>query len=150
MALYPKKLRSFEDLEREKKLLKKEMARLDEDDTLSLSGLAGKLGKKKDKGEEGGGFSFIDMLPISSPVMMGLVKLVMDRFVNRKSKKAYNDEDAKPNTHPIRNAAVEVLGGYLKWKAAELSFKGVKYLIQRRKEKKAYEASLKFPSEQIK
>ncbi|MCW3121167.1 MAG: hypothetical protein JWQ38_659 [Flavipsychrobacter sp.] len=151
----------MEDLEREQKLLKREIARLDEDDSLSLGGIGGLIsgksgkGKKdKDRDDEGGGFSIksiVNMLPIASPITRGLMNLVIDRVIKRKDSRKEERGDVysedKPKKHPIRNAAVEVLGGYLKWKAVELSYKGLRHLVKKRQAKKAYEASLKYPSD---
>ena len=84
MRIYPKKLRSIEDLEREKKLLKKESKNMDIDALLSFDGILGK--NKKGKDEEG---SFLDFLPVSNPLVDLLVKFVRKKLakIEKVSKK---------------------------------------------------------------
>ena len=128
MRLYPKKLRSVADLEREKQLLRKESKQLDNEEFLSVDGLMGK---------SGGGGSLIDMLPISNPIVSQVVKIVAGRLT-RKAKapkaapRAEYGEEKKDSL--LKRGAVEFIGGYLKWKAIELSYKGIRYLIKKRKE----------------
>ena len=136
MRLYPKKLRSVEDLEREKKLLLKESKRMEEEGFLSIEGI---LGNKGDK-EEGGIASMLDFIPVSNPLVGMLIKLVKQRLSNKNNSKADNTEDnskKKKGKHPLKAVAFEVIGGYLKWKAIELSYKGIRHLLKKRKEKRA-------------
>ena len=48
-----------------------------------------------------------------------------------------NPKKRKKGRNPLKVVAVEFIGGYLKWKAIELSYKGIRYLIKKRREKKA-------------
>ena len=139
MRLYPKKLRNIEDLERERKLLLKESKRMDEEEFLSLEGILGSK-KKGSDGNDGIG-SLLDYLPVSNPMVSMLIKLVQ----KRRSKKAdppsrsytAKSEESKKGKSILKTAAIEVIGGYLKWKAIELSYKGISHLIKKRKEKRA-------------
>ena len=119
MALYSKKLRSIEDLEREKKLLQKERVRIEEEGFLSVEGIFKNKGK-----EASGAASLLDLIPVSHPVADILIRFVKNKLSQKESN---SQED---------NTAI---GGYLKWKAIELSYKGVRHLIKKRKEKKSGE-----------
>ncbi len=137
MKLYPKKLRSIDDLEQEKQILRKEIKQLDKEQFLSLDGL---LGKKGSKGEDTGIdvlSTVLDFLPISNPVVSQVVKLAVGWFSKKedvpKSGPWKEDTVKKPGKSLLQKAAIEFIGGYLKWKAIELSFKGIKYIIKKRK-----------------
>ena len=138
MRLYPKKLRSVEDLEREKKLLRKESKAMDVDSLLSLEGI---LGKKKKGSEKEEGSSLLDFLPVSNPLVDLLVKFVQQKLAKRVRNSTANyapqAESKKKSRNPLKSAAIEFIGGYLKWKAIELSYKGIRHLIKKRKEKSA-------------
>ena len=138
MRLYPKKLRNVEDLEREKKLLRKETRRLEEEEFLSLDSI---FSKKSSEGEQAGFGSLLDFLPVSNPLVGTVINLIKQRL-SRKADKPKQDNDNNANKKkkgksPVKKIAVEVIGGYLKWKAIELSFKGIKHLVKKRKEKRA-------------
>ncbi len=139
MRLYPKKLRGIEDLERERKLLLKESRRMDDEGVLSMDGVLGK--KKKDGEEKEGGGSLIDLLPVSNPVVNLLVKFIQRKLAQKanapKQQFASAGEATVKRKHPLKAFAIEFIGGYLKWKAIELSYKGIRVLIKRHKEKKA-------------
>ena len=139
MGLYPKKLRNIEDLEREKKALLKESKRMDEDEYLSLEGILGS--KKKDEDGGGGLGSLLNYLPSSNPIVSMAVKLLQQRLAkkDRRPEPAYapHGEGQKKGKNVVKKVAFEVIGGYLKWKAIELSYKGINHFIKKRKEKKA-------------
>ncbi len=135
MRLYQKKLRSVEDLERERKLLQKEVQRIEEEGFLSVDGVLGS------KGKGGGGIeSLIDILPISNPMVAMLLKLVQRKFAAKAEGSKYEPTKEsypqKKGKSPIKSIAIEFIGGYLKWKAIELSYKGIRHLMKKRKEKK--------------
>ena len=140
MRIYPKKLRSVEDLEREKKLLLKESERMDEEGFLSLDGILGK--KKGGKGEDEGG-SLLDYLPVSNPVVNLVVKFIQKKLSQKGSKQkdtySASYEEPKKGRSPLKAFAFEFIGGYLKWKAIELSYKGLRHLIKKNKKKRAAE-----------
>jgi hypothetical protein len=130
MRLYPKKLRSIADLEREKKLLMKESKRLDKDEFLSVGGLLGKGGNNA---------SLVDMLPISNPLVAKVAKIALNRLMKKdkapKATPVAEDRGERQNSL-LKKAAIEFIGGYLKWKAVELSYKGIKHLVKKRSEAK--------------
>ena len=138
MRLYPKKLRNLEDLEREKKLLRKEIKAMDADTFLSLESILGKKKKGSEKEESG---SLFDFLPVSNSLVDLVVKFVQQKLAKRErnSGATYTQqaEPKKKSRNPLKSVAIEFIGGYLKWKAIELSYKGIRHLIKKRKEKSA-------------
>lgn len=153
MRMYPKEIRSLKELEQEKKRLQKQLKELDEQELFSMDSLFGGGSKKKDAGEDaGGGFdisSLISMIPISSPIIKTILPLVQGRIMGMFQKKtpAATEQTASSSSaaptpgQKVKNAALavgkEVLLGYLKWKAIELSYKGVRHLVNKQKAKKA-------------
>lgn len=148
MKLYPKKLKSIEDLKRERKLLLKESQRLDKEEFLSVTGvLAAAKGKAEQDNAASG--SIIDLLPVSNPMVSMLLKLVVKRFTAGKKQPSPVKQSGVIPAEPSRvktvakKAAVELIGGYIKWKAIELGYKGAKYLVKKYKVKKARQAAEK-------
>ena len=135
MRLYPKKLRNIEELERERKLLIRESKRLDKDEFLSLEGLLNKGGGKGDSGNEGYG-ALLDLIPVSNPIVGVLINLVKQRLAGS-GKTDKPGTTKKSGKNILRTVAVEVIGSYLKWKAVELSYKGLRHLVKKRQEKRA-------------
>jgi hypothetical protein len=136
MKLYPKKLRSIEDLERERKVLLRECRQLDKEEFLS-PGKKSNGDSKKTNNEEG---SLLDLLPISNPLVSQLLKMVWRLFSKKENNPAPIDKpyipDKKQNKNRIKSFAIEFIGGYLKWKAIELSYKAIRHIISTRKVKK--------------
>ena len=128
MKLYPKRLRSMDDLERERRALQREIKQMDKEEILSVEGLLGK--------SEGGDVfdKIIDMLPVSSPLMKTGIGIVKD-ILKKRNAKAKATEKKVPHEKKgpgiVARAAREFIGGYINWKAVELSFKGLKYLVNR-------------------
>jgi len=142
MKFYPKKLQNMESLKREKKILLKEMEELDKDDFLSIESILG----GKDGGEKnasGGIGSLLDMLPTSGPLVNTAINLVQGLLKGRddggKTEQKDKPRKKKKNKSLLNSIAKEFIGGYLKWKAVELSFKGIKYIIKSHREKKEQE-----------
>ena len=145
MRLYPKRLRNIEDLEKEKQFLIKKSKQLDKEDFLSIGGLTGGLTGKKTPGDKANGDgSLLDFLPGSNPVISLVVKM-LQRILSKKEKKpkiAYAPPPAgtkKAGKNKLKAIAKEFIGGYLKWKAIELSYRGIRYLIKSRMEEKEAE-----------
>jgi len=139
MGFYHKKLRNIEDLKQEKKMLLEESKRMNQDEFLSLEGI---MSGSKNGGEAKGGIgSLLDYLPVSNPVVSTIIQLVQKRLSkkDRAPEPAYapKSEGGKKSKSTIKTVAFEVIGGYLKWKAIELSYKGIAHLIKKRKEKKS-------------
>jgi hypothetical protein len=146
MQLYPKRLRNIDDLERERKLVLKQKQRLEKEDLFSSGESSGKKGSKtRDKEEVGGGAlsSLIGLLPIGNNPLVGIVVGFAEQYFagrsERRSKKAFSqpNDEGKKHKNVLGSLAVEFIGGYLKWKAIELSYKGIKLIIKKNKEKKA-------------
>ena len=149
MTLYPKELNSLKALELEKKKLRKQLEKLDEEELFSLPAIMGSRSKGKNSDTESEGFdiaSLLSFLPISSPLVAPIVSLVQKRLFKKKAKKEvgrnfvsaepYHEEVGHKVKRVAGTIALDVLTGYLKWKAIELTYKGVKHLIKTRKEKK--------------
>ncbi len=139
MKLYNKKLTSLSDLEREKKRIRKEIEKLNQEEIFSVQEI---LANNPLSALKSGGFnisSLLGMLPASNPIVSSVIGIIKARLAKQKSNKA--DEADAPTTPPLltraktaaKNAAIEVITGYLKWKAIELTYKGVKYYITKRK-----------------
>lgn len=140
MGIYPKKLNSITEVEREKKELQKSIKRLNENGFFSSTATAGK--KKGKKEEKDGTNSLLGLLPFSNPVVDIVVKMISRKLTKPApgKEKAYPTEPS-PIADKIKKTtkmvAVEVITGFLKWKAIELSYKGIQYLIKKRKEERA-------------
>jgi len=149
MKLYPKKLNSLEDLERERARVEKEARKLSAEDIFSLESLVGnvKNGMKEDV-EEGAGLvsTILQLIPGSNPIV-GMVAPLISGWMSRKNgrktrgkEKEHNEEEQSTQPNIFRRIAVEVIGGYLKWKAVELSYKGVKRFVRSRRERRQPDA----------
>jgi len=149
MRLYPKKLRGIEDLEQEKKLLVARAHELEEEEFHFVEGFLGKkASKKKDKGKnrgdeddnnQGSLLDYLDLLPISNPLIKTGIKMAIGRIARWQAgssgnKKQRSEGTEKKGRSPLRAIAVEVIGGYLKWKAIEMAYKGIRHLLKKRKD----------------
>ena len=138
MKLYDKKLRNREDLHKEKRRLNREKRELEKEPLLSLDEVMGEAGSL------GSGLvsRIIPLAANFSGPLAGIVGSLVGRFMNRKKSKSHDDEyerGGEREHHPnvLKSAAKEVLGNYLKWKALELSYKGISLVVRKRKKKKA-------------
>lgn len=158
MKGYPKEIRSLKELEKEKKRLQKQLEELKEQDFFSMPKFGGGKRKKTDDDEDGGGFdimSLITMLPISNPIIrtaLPLLKSQLTSFIQKKTAPAAATVETVSNSvqtlnpgtqttgQKVKHAAIavakDVVIGYLKWKAIELAFKGVRHLVNKQREKK--------------
>ena len=113
--------------------------------------------KKKDteKGKEAPAESngvipmLLEYLPMAMPfIEMGFsaIKQRMSAPSKKKERKAAKESPASQQTTDkkkgngksiVRAVAFELISGYLKWKAIELTYKGAKYLVEQRREKRA-------------
>ena len=99
--------------------------------------MEGIFSKKKENEEDS---SLFDFIPVSNPAVGILVKLIKQRFLNKEKNSkadATPGQEKKRGKNPLKAIAFEFIGGYLKWKAIELSYKGIRYLLKKRKEGKA-------------
>lgn len=142
MNLYPKKLNGLAELQREKAVVRKELQEVKIEELFTMEGV---LGKKNAIGEVAGlGMSLLKILPLSNPIVGTVAGIVMDRLMTRKSRAAKQGNEAKEHMAEghegdekkeggfLKRAIVELLGGYMKYKAAELSYKGVKKMIKKK------------------
>ena len=128
----------MKSLEQEKKILLREKAELDKEEFLSLDGI---LGNKKpgEKNAEGGGGSLLDFLPISDPLVNTVINTVQGLFTKKTEEtKTGDSKRSQKRSHksPLNAIAGEFIGSYLKWKAIELSYKGIKHILKSRRDKK--------------
>jgi hypothetical protein len=138
MTLYPKKLHNINDLERERVRLLKQVKKI-EDKEYNLSGNL--FGKKKggEKKEQAISSKLLDMLPISNPIVKVLADIVLQRITKHKKPKDipvdayYAQKSGSKVKSKAKAVAIEFIGGYLKWKAIELTYKGVRRLVNSRK-----------------
>lgn len=134
MKLYPKTIKSVNDLEQERRKLLKKKRDLDKDQLFSLGG-AGK-DKKDNKDSKA---SWMDILPVSSPVAAFVLDILRKRMRKKQRQPVYYDHKGnaqRSGESKVKKLAFEFVGGYLKWKAIELSVKGIQHLMKQRKEKR--------------
>lgn len=132
MKLYPKKLHSLSELEREKKTMKYALKQIDIEDMFSLGGL---LDNSKGKNETEKNTSPLNGL-LGSPLFGTIMNVVVPMLKKRSSQKEKADKNEEPHKKNIvKSAAIELIGGYLKWKAVDLSIKGIKKLLHKKKDK---------------
>jgi hypothetical protein len=145
MNLYLKKLRNTDDLEKEKQRLLKHRKRLEAEGILSLQNLTGFGGDQASgkKNEKSSGGDASDLLSLATP-LIGLVtdivgnRLAGDGIANGKGSfaKKMLMRAMGAGGSVLKGPIKELVGGYLKWKAIELSYKGVKLVVQHKKKKK--------------
>jgi hypothetical protein len=140
MSLYPKRLKSLDDLECEKKRVQKQIAELQEEKLFSKESLLAQLKENAKGGGQGG---LLGMLGKFAPAgLVPVVGKVTELIKNKQQKQssqptAKTPIDGEPEKKNIFvRAGKEILMGYLKWKAIELSIKGVRYLYKKRVERR--------------
>jgi hypothetical protein len=156
MKLYLKKLRNAEELEREKRLLLKEKKRLENEDFfpgISISGIVNNTSSVSSQQNASSGQPAADTLSsgimsMAAPLAGLLFDIVQQRIMGGgkaggKDSVANSiiDKSLKKGGNILGAAAKEVIGGYLKWKAIELSYKGVTLIIRKQKKKKEARAA---------
>ncbi|MCD6011434.1 MAG: hypothetical protein K0Q79_1296 [Flavipsychrobacter sp.] len=140
MGFYHKRLKGVDDLKREKRALLRQKEELDDEPFFSLDGVLGK-GKKgstaqravaEDEVVEGSGFGMEDilsLLPVLSPAFTLVSSLAGKIFAKGKG------ENGQKEKGLLSKVVSDVVWGYLKWKAIELSIKGVRHMMKKKKEK---------------
>jgi hypothetical protein len=132
MALYPKKLHNVDDLKKERSKLLKKVKHLERDGFLSTGMLTGAL-KNGENGDSNFGL-FADIPELLKPIL-NLVKDIVLKRLGKKEEKEDNkyrpSEKKDKGRSLLRSAAIEFIGGYLKWKAIELSFKGLRKFLRK-------------------
>jgi hypothetical protein len=156
MKFYSKRLKNIKDLGREKKKLQKQLRRQEKEAFLFLGeisllrGLTKSDSREKEESNKG---AIVNIITGINPIAGTIAGLVQNLVRKKKNKQMVREQvqqvkvvEVKPPTteyvkvkkekNALEKLAWEVLGGYLKWKALELSFKGAKYLMRKRREKK--------------
>lgn len=137
MRLYPRKLHSVAELKKEKQRLLKQRRVQDKEDLFSFDDVLGSVGsignifgrkRKKKKGEQEENGDSIDY-----------VRLIMDLATSGFGMETLVDLGL-PLLHKfspqirrsVFKASKEVLGGYAKWKAIELSYRFIRRMINKK------------------
>lgn len=141
MALYAKRLQSLDDLEREKARLKSQLAALDSQPMIAEEALP--WNQLKDFASNGMVSKLLAFVPIaSSPIVQTVIGMAKRKFFNaeqappsaptakRPAKQEKEEEEEEDNI--FLSIALDIAKGYLAWKAIQLSYKGVRYLLSRR------------------
>jgi len=142
MKLYSKKLSSLADIERERRRLVKEKEQMEADGLIDTDELMSGL-------SEAGGMATAGISPIITSLVTKYVPFAAP-FADQISGFAENwlakrreqrAESPQNNTgNKVKSALVtagkDIVFSYLKWKAIELSYKGVNKLLEKRKERK--------------
>lgn len=150
MKLYLKKLRNADELEREKRLLIKEKKRLENEDFfpgLSISGIVNSTDASSQKTasaqQPAADNVTSGIMSMAAPLAGLLFDIVQQRIMgtgksggNESIANSIIDKTVKKGGNMLGVAAKEVIGGYLKWKAIELSYKGVTLIVRKQKKKK--------------
>ncbi len=145
MKMYSKNIRNLEELEREKRRLIKERKQLEQEDIFSVEGIMNNITNPKSttsvNNDIAGVSGMGSLFSMSGPIVGMVVDLVKDKILSKSdggnnSSLASNPILQKGGT-VLKGAAKEVIGGYLKWKALELTYKGITLIVKRQKRKKA-------------
>jgi hypothetical protein len=143
MKLYSKKLRSLAEIERERRRLVKEKELLEADGLIDVNEII-------DGFSEMGTVAKAGMLPILSSVITkyvpfaapfapDIVAFAENWFLKKREKNNTSGQDtntAGKVKSAIVTAGKDILFSYLKWKAIELSYKGVNKLWEKKKSAK--------------
>lgn len=140
MKFYSRKLHNVEDLENERKRLLKQQRQMDKEPFLSLGSIVSSS-KQGDTESKGGGLPLLGLIPFGGPVL-NIIGGLVRRQLNKKKDPVYKAAEYSHNIpgrekkhNMLRTMAVDVVTSYLKWKAIELSMKGAKKLMEKRREK---------------
>ncbi len=143
--MYSKNIRNLEELEREKRRLIKERKQLEQEDIFSVEGIMNNITSPKSttssNNDIAGASGMSSLFSMSGPIVGMAFDLVKDKILSKSdagnnSSLASNPILQKGGT-VLKSAAKEMIGGYLKWKAIELTYKGIKLIVKRQKRKKA-------------
>jgi len=118
MKLYPKRLNSVEELKREKQRLRLAKEEMEGDRLLSLGNSDGEGidWKEMIMGNLGSIARFLPISELGPATLKRLVRRIFNRKKKERAEKesAEGEKDGKDSL--IKKVAVEVIGGYLKWK----------------------------------
>ena len=132
MKFYHKKLRNIEKLKKERKRLLQEREALEDDGLFSMSALTG---KDDHNGKVKAGSGLMDMLQPSNPLVQGLVAILKSKLEQKSKAPKENPTEGSPVKSKVIGVVKDIAFSYAKWKAIELSYKGIKFLIKLQKTK---------------
>ena len=145
MKLYPKRLENTTALQQEKHRLKIERKEIDKHGMFSLGDVLGSKKGKTTAGtnttanaethEDSGGIGGL-VGSLLAGVPMFELGMKFGAPLLRKLGGAVGGVGKKAGKNAFRWVTKEVLGGYLKWKAIELSYDGIKHVVESHKKKK--------------
>ncbi|MBS1773281.1 MAG: hypothetical protein JST82_10485 [Bacteroidetes bacterium] len=122
MKLYPKQINSIEELRQEKQLLKQKVRDMEAEGVLKPPFLSSK-NKPEDTGEEDASiFDFIGNNTLKNVLTTVGLPLLQVAGIKLEQK-------------ALKKLAIELLGGYAKWKAIALAYKGLQKILLSKKEK---------------
>lgn len=143
MKMYSRNIRNLKELEQEKRRLLQERKQLEQEELFSVDSVMNSLVKAKDdktnsiSTSSGQG----NLLSMTGPIASLVLDIVKDRILNKIDNGNTSSFASNPlmqkGGNLLKGAAKELVGGYLKWKAIELTYKGVTLIVKRQKRKKA-------------
>ncbi len=133
MRLYPKQINSLEELRLEKQKLLDESRQTDIKKILSFDNINFTKGPTSETRDHDNSSLLTGILKDSS-LQETIVSLGMPLL--QKAGVKVGSAGKELGKKIIVSSAKEVLGGYLKWKAAELTIKGLSHLVKSRKKNK--------------
>jgi hypothetical protein len=125
MKLYPRQLNNLDELKREKEALKANIKRIEDEGFFSIEDI---LPAKMLDGAEGDSM----MSKLTDLVSSGSVKEVLTSIAGP----ALSLLGTGIEKRALKKVAKEFLGSYVKWKAIELGYKGIKMWLDSRKKEK--------------
>ncbi len=136
MKLYRKRLHSLEELKRERQVLKYKKKHTGSEDWFNLKDLTGgKSGKEDDHpGILNASMMSTILSALGSKSVVGTALSLAPTLVNLVSKRS-----GKKNV--IEKMAMDVVGGYVKWKLVQMGYRGIKLFAKARKNKRSKEAA---------
>lgn len=154
MKLYAKNLRNIDELEQEKRLLLQEKKQLEDEGVLSIGSIVSSVVSAAGEGSVKNGLGAVigqfvpGIVPLAIPLLRMVAGVVRNRFSS--SKEEHDDHEHAPSangspkkkgSNPLASVAKELIVGYLKWKAVQLSYKGISLVIKKKKKKRAERAA---------
>lgn len=127
MKLYSKQLNNLEALKREKHVMK--YALKHSDDWLNIKAMMG----KSDSTDTAAGAGLFGTLisAFGSKSLFNTIIAIAPPVLTLISK---NSSFFKKRKNPLESIAKEVIGGYIKWKAVQLAYRGIMSLVKSNKD----------------
>lgn len=125
MRLYPRQLNNLDELKREKEALKATVRRIEDEGFFSIEDI---LPAKMADGVEGDGL----MSKLTDLISSGSAREILTSIAGP----ALSLLGTGIEKQALKKVAKEFLGSYVKWKAIELGYKGIKMWLDSRKKEK--------------